>query len=55
MRATGDHSGILINKNLRKAAWFEAEGLWSVALACFDRRTPIPGAPLSISPGHALG
>ena len=35
------------------AAWCEAQGLWAVALACFAVAV-VPGAPLSISPGHAF-
>src|SRR6185503_12351144 len=41
-------------KSPEKKAWCEALGLWTVALACWDRRTPILGTPLSISPVHAL-
>jgi hypothetical protein len=54
-RATGNHSGTLLSQlNSPEGAWFKAQGLWSVALECSGRRTPILGSPLSISPGHAL-
>ena len=43
-----------IHKNSSKAASFDAEGLWSVAQDRSARHALIPGAPLSISPGHAL-
>jgi hypothetical protein len=43
-----------ISQKSPEGACFDALGLWSVAKVRWCRCAPIPGAPLSISPGHAL-